>query len=107
GIALFAALTAMGAFALGCAISGRRGVGLLTAVFVVLIGNLAGLREILSRRVVNFDYFWATSRVIKDTINEYPLWSFLFADLHAHMMVIPITLSFIAMTILWIRDTIL
>ena len=93
----------MGAFALGCAISGRRGVGLLTAVFVVLIGNLAGLREILSRRVVNFDYFWATSRVIKDTINEYPLWSFLFADLHAHVLVIPFSLSFLALAVWWVR----
>src|SRR4029450_1950798 len=34
-------------------------------------------------------YFWATSRVIKDTINEYPLWSLLFADLHAHVFGIP------------------
>src|SRR4029450_4697798 len=41
GIALFGALPAMGAFALGCAIGGRRGVGLLAAIFVVLIGNLA------------------------------------------------------------------
>src|SRR5215470_5423558 len=103
GIALFGALTAMAAFALGCAIAGRRGVGLLAAVFVVLIGNLAGLREILARRIVNFDYFWATSRVIKDTINEYPFWSFLFADLHAHVLVMPFSLSFLAVAIWWVR----
>ncbi len=103
GIALFGALTASAAFALGCAIGGRRIVGLLTAVFVVLIGNLAGLREILSRRVVNFDYFWATSRVIKDTINEYPFWSFLFADLHAHVLVMPFSLSFLAVAVWWVR----
>ncbi|MEO8601717.1 MAG: DUF2298 domain-containing protein [bacterium] len=103
GIALFGALTAMGAFALGCAITGRRGVGLLAATFVVLIGNLAGLREILERRVMNFDYFWATSRVIKDTINEYPFWSFLFADLHAHVLVMPFSLSFLALAVWWVR----
>jgi YYY domain-containing protein len=103
GIALFAALTAMAAFALGCAISGRRGVGLLAATFILLIGNLAGLREIIARRQVNFDYFWATSRVIKDTINEYPLWSFLFADLHAHLLVMPISLSFLAVAVWWVR----
>ena len=50
GIALFGALTAMGALSLGCAISGRRGVGLLAAVFVILIGNLAGLREVMATR---------------------------------------------------------
>lgn len=103
GLALFGALTAMGAFALGCAISGRRGVGLLSAAFILLIGNLAGVREILSRRIVNFDYFWATSRVIKDTINEYPLWSFLFADLHAHVLVIPFSLTFLALAVWWVR----
>jgi YYY domain-containing protein len=103
GIALFGALTAMAAFALGCAISGRRGVGLLAATFVLLIGNLAGLREIIARRQVNFDYFWATSRVIKDTINEYPFWSFLFADLHAHLLVMPISLTFLAVAVWWVR----
>ncbi len=103
GIALFGALTAMAAFALGCAIGGRRGVGLLSALFVVLIGNLAGLREVIARKVVNFDYFWATSRVIKDTINEYPLWSFLFADLHAHVLVMPFSLTFLALAIWWVR----
>ena len=103
GIALFGALTAMAAFALGCAISGRRGVGLLAAAFVVLIGNVAGLRELLARKVVNFDYFWATSRVIKDTINEYPFWSFLFADLHAHVLVMPFSLSFLALAVWWAR----
>ena len=103
GLALFGALTAMGAFALGCAISGRRGVGLLAATFVVLIGNLAGLRELLDRRVVNFDYFWATSRVIKDTINEYPFWSYLFADLHAHVLVMPFSLTFLALSVWWVR----
>jgi len=103
GIALFAALTAMGAYALGCAIAGRRDVGLLSAVFVILLGNLAGLRELIARRVINFDYFWATSRAIKDTINEYPFWSFLFADLHAHVLVMPFSLCFLALTAWWVR----
>lgn len=103
GIALFGALTASAAFALGAAVGGRRSVGVLCAVFVVLIGNLAGLREVIERQVVNFDYWWATSRVIKDTINEYPFWSFLFADLHAHVMVMPFSLSFLALSVWWVR----
>ena len=103
GIALTAALTATAAFALGCAITSRWRIGLLAAVFVALIGNLAGLREILARQVMNFDYFWATSRVIQHTINEYPLWSFLFADLHAHVLVMPFSLTFLALAIWWVR----
>ncbi len=103
GIALFAGLTAAAAFAAGCALSDRWRVGVLAAVFTTLIGNLAGPREAIARKVFNFDYFWATSRVIKDTINEYPFWSFLFADLHAHVLVMPFSLTFVALAIWWVR----
>jgi len=126
GIGLFAALTAVAAYAAGTAATRRWQGGLLAAFFVVLTGNLSGLRELIGRtpalreagssvfdqiaavvtnapRTINFDYFWATSRVIKDTINEYPLWSFLFADLHAHALVMPFSLSFIALTLWWAR----
>jgi len=34
----------------------------------------------------NFDRFWASSRVIPEGINEYPVWTALFADLHAHFL---------------------
>jgi YYY domain-containing protein len=103
GIALFGALTATAAFTLGCAISERWRVGLLAAALVGVLGNLAGLREIVHRQVMNFDYFWATSRVIKNTINEYPVWSFLFADLHAHVLVMPFSLTFLALAVWWVR----
>ncbi|MCC7353980.1 MAG: glycosyltransferase family 39 protein [Anaerolineae bacterium] len=46
------------------------------------------------------DYdFWAPSRVIPYTINEFPYWSFLFADLHPHMIGIPFTILFIGLTL--------
>ncbi len=103
GIALMGGLTAAAACAAGSAITSRWQTGVLAAFLVTVIGNLAGVREALSRRVFSFDYFWATSRVIKDTINEFPLWSFLFADLHAHVMVIPISLTFVCLAVLWVR----
>jgi YYY domain-containing protein len=103
GIALTAGLTTIAAFALGCALSDRWRVGLLAAFFATLLGNLAGPRELVARKVVNFDYFWATSRVIKDTINEYPFWSFLFADLHAHVLVMPFSVAFVTLAVLWVR----
>ncbi len=108
GIGLIAGLTTVAAFAAGAVLTQQWSTGVLAAVFVCLIGNLSGPRELWGPHpIMNFDYFWATSRVIRDTINEYPFWSFLFADLHAHMMVMPITLTFIALTVLWIRETIL
>lgn len=40
---------------------------------------------------LGFDLFWATSRTLHSPgINEYPLWSFLFADLHAHVIALPV-----------------
>jgi uncharacterized membrane protein len=39
--------------------------------------------------------FWAPSRVIPATINEFPYWSFLFADLHPHLIGIPLSLFFL------------
>jgi len=108
GIGLIGGLTAAAAFAAGAALTQRWSTGVIAAIFVTLIGNLSGPRELLGPHPnMNFDYFWATSRVIRDTINEYPFWSLLFADLHAHMMVMPITVTFITLTVLWIRDTIL
>lgn len=126
GIGLFAALTAVGAYAAGMAATRRWQGGLVAAFFVMLTGNLSGLRELIGRtpalrepgaslweqftwilsnadRTLNFDYFWATSRVIKDTINEYPMWTYLFADLHAHALVMPFSLSFIALTLWFAR----
>ncbi len=43
----------------------------------------------------SFDW-WAPSRVLPFTINEFPYWSFLFADLHPHMMGMPFTILFLA-----------
>ncbi len=67
--------------------------GLVGASLTVLVGNLSGLREwLVNHRPLDWHYFWATSRVIKDTINEYPFWSLVFADLHAHVIAIPLFL---------------
>ncbi|GAB4516209.1 MAG: hypothetical protein Kow0047_28150 [Anaerolineae bacterium] len=59
---------------------------------------IAGLRAVLleGRALPGYSY-WEPSRVIPYTINEFPLWSFLFADLHPHMIGIPFTIAFLAM----------
>ena len=38
------------------------------------------------------DWFWSSTRVIANTINEFPFFTFLYADLHAHMIALPLTL---------------
>jgi len=36
------------------------------------------------------DAFWASTRVIPDTINEFPYFTLLFGDLHAHLLAMPV-----------------
>ena len=102
GIALVAALATAAAYGAGAAITGTRRGGLVAAFLGIFAGNLAGIPELVSRRAIGFDTFWATSRVIEGTINEFPLWSFLFADLHAHVMAIPIGFALAGLFALWV-----
>ncbi len=65
-----------------------------------LVRLVPGLVRILLRqaRLPRFDY-WRSSRVIPATINEFPYWSFLFADLHPHMIGIPVTVFLLALAL--------
>ena len=47
------------------------------------------------RRCERFDWF-GPSRVIPDTINEFPSFSFTVGDLHAHVIAVPLTLLALA-----------
>jgi len=64
-------------------------------LLVVLAGNLAWLRHIdLLQAGRFFDLWWATSRVIPGfAIDEYPLWTSIFADLHAHFIAMPLFIA--------------
>ncbi len=93
-----------GAFALARNWGGRLRAGIAGASLTLLVGNLSGLREwLVKKRHLDWDYFWATSRVIRDTINEYPFWSLVFADLHAHVLAIPVFLLFSAAALHLVR----
>jgi YYY domain-containing protein len=98
-----------GAFSLLLAWTGRALAGLLGAALTGLLGNVGGLREWLVLRLpkhepLNWHYFWATSRVVPDTVNEYPFWSLVFADLHAHVLAIPLFLLFAASALSLVRS---
>jgi YYY domain-containing protein len=72
-------------------------VGLAAVVLCIVLGNLAGVREWLDAADPPADYAWfEPSRVIPGTINEFPWFSFLLGDLHAHVLAIPFTLTALA-----------
>lgn len=79
---------------------GKIKYGLLTAISVILLGNLQGLKEFISmyftRETVTMGYYWSSSRVIPYTINEFPYFSFIHGDLHSHMLAIPFQLLVLA-----------
>ena len=63
-----------------------------------LVRAAAAIPAVLAGNVQPPTYnYWDISRVIPYTINEFPYWSFLFADLHPHMMGIPFTVLFLAL----------
>ena len=67
-------------------------VGVTAVVVCIVLGNLAGAREWLDAADPPGDYDWfAPSRVIEGTINEFPWFSFLLGDLHAHVLALPFT----------------
>jgi len=90
------ALAAAPLAALGLLVARRRRVAAawLLPVLVVLTGNLAWPWLLdLARSGRWFDLWWATSRVVPGfAIDEYPLWTALFADLHAHFLALPVAL---------------
>jgi YYY domain-containing protein len=70
----------------------------LAPVRDALAGGLAGFGERLG------DWYFYPSRVIPYTINEFPFWSFLFADLHPHVIALPVTLLAIGLALALFED---
>ena len=75
-------------------------VGLTAALLATVVGNLAGGMQLLHHvdRLGTYDW-WSPSRVIAGTANEFPFFSFLLGDLHAHVMASPFALVAIAYAI--------
>lgn len=101
--ASFFALSLATALGIGYNLTGRIKYGVITAFFVTIAGNLVGFFQLMDTLLVkregidgilSFNY-WTSSRVIPDTINEFPFFSFLQGDVHAHMISITFQLLII------------
>ena len=56
---------------------------------IYMLGNLDGFRQFLTTRSLENFNWWTPSRIIPDTINEFPFFSFLLGDMHPHMLAVP------------------
>lgn len=98
-LSLLFALTLAGSFSIGFNLSqnfaGRRSriciiSGLLTAVFLTLFGNL----QVVFALLKGLGSYWYpdATRFIPNTIHEFPIYSFVVADLHGHLFDVPTVL---------------
>lgn len=76
--------------------------GAAGVVVVVLMGNLVALRKVLatlpSLPSPSFlNWTWAGSRAIAGGITEFPYFTGLYGDLHAHVVALPVTVLVIAL----------
>ncbi len=90
-------LTFTAAFSLVASLTRRVWAGVLAGCALLLVTNLDGLLQLIGQWQAilagslppQFDY-WQSSRVIPYVITEFPFWSFLYGDLHAHLIDLPI-----------------
>lgn len=111
------------AFSLGYNVTGRKRYGFLALFLIVFSGNLDGFLQLLgiiktsllditaTDRLWNFaspwwrNYdFWRSSRAVENTINEFPAFSVILGDLHAHLNALPIFLCGLILAIQIMRN---
>ena len=85
---------------------------LLGTLFVSIVGNLGEIRVLADRvsgAVPNDWWFWNATRVVhhppteSGIITEFPWFTYLFADLHAHAMALPFTVVLLGLAVALLR----
>jgi YYY domain-containing protein len=114
GLATIFALTFLGAFSLGCNLTRKFRWGFFAAFMVALFGNIDALQQMLEtmgywiahkgnssawdsimahKNAIFYSVdFWRTSRVIDNTVTEFPYFSAILGDLHPHHSSLPTVL---------------
>lgn len=94
----FFAQTAVGVFAICHALTQSKKIGILGTFLLIGIGNFAQIPVIIHSFIspppIN-GWYWTATRVMPNyEINEFPFFTFLYADLHSHLIALPIGLFF-------------
>lgn len=110
GMSLLPALAANAAFGIGYNLTKSKKAGFVAMFLLVFAGNLypaavisshaLGITKTMWGDVPEIIDYWMASRIIPGTINEFPYFSFIFGDLHAHVIAMP----FVLLTITLILD---
>ncbi len=103
-VVFFSNLDGMGQFLRNLAEVGNSDFRSAIPGLETLVGAGAGFVKALGGAPLREYDFWEPSRVIPATINEFPFWSFLFADLHPHMIGIPFTVLFLSLAYNWLKS---
>ncbi len=110
-VATFAAFLGMSVALVGLLLGGvrrqlrpfsRRALGpALAVVGVLYAGNLDAVRQLIEirRQAPDLFDFWGSTRVIDYTINEFPYFSYIWADLHPHLMGMPVVALALALLV--------
>ncbi|MCX7963413.1 MAG: DUF2298 domain-containing protein [Candidatus Sumerlaea chitinivorans] len=105
GLASICGYLVLLSFSLGYNLTAKKRWGFFAVFLIVFASNIDGFLqlfgiawEILGREIpahrwyLGYD-FWRSSRAIKNTINEFPAFSLILGDLHAHLSALVIFLS--------------
>ena len=88
-----AMVSAQAAWALARALGGSRRTGVMAGFLVVFTGTFDGWRQLFAGTKLSALDLWSSSRQIKGTITEFPLFTFQLGDLHPHLLCIPLMLA--------------
>lgn len=81
---------------------------ILSGICSAILVNVAGNSHILYFFISNFSLrsYWypSATRYIPNTIHEFPCYSYVVSDLHAHLIDLPITLTFLVCILLWVLN---
>ncbi|HEY7863958.1 MAG TPA: DUF2298 domain-containing protein, partial [Thermoanaerobaculia bacterium] len=105
-VGTFAGFAFQAAACLGLRLSGGRTAAGLGAGFATLLsGNLQGAIDAVKDPFVRDFNTWSATRVIggENTINEFPFFTFLHADLHPHLLAFPYYIAAFVFAHRWIE----
>ncbi len=88
-LAMLFALSGIGVFTMLYNLTRRLKYAFGGWVAIFMLGNLDGFKQLLNIKSIWDLNWWASSRIVPDTINEFPFFSFLLGDMHPHMMAVP------------------